>query len=118
MAQKNGGPKGRLYNKYQRVKSKVTKGGLVVSKQIAKSVVLDDVVHINLENSEQNAEEVRIFLMNHREPWSDIKVAWKSCRNYRINEIQNSKDPDLQTIFKRWPLIKHSLGCSLVRQLL
>lgn len=114
MAQKNGGPKGRLYNKYQRVKTKITKGGLVEPKQSPES---NSVVHPILENSEKNGEETRLFLQHHREPWSDIKTAWKSCKNYRIKEIQNCKDYDLKTIFQRWPLLKHSLGCSLVRQL-
>lgn len=112
MAQKNAGPKGRLYNKYQRVKSSLTKAGLVPSK---KTSVQKIPAHAeNLIECEADAEQTRLFLVHHREPWAEIKAAWKSCVKYRLSEIQRSPDANLQIIFQRWPLLKSSFGYLLV----
>lgn len=112
MPQKNGAPKGRLYNKYNRVKSKLTKAGLLDATK-RKNVIASSSSSSKI--NENNAEENRVWLQHHQQPWNDVKSAWLSCTNYRINEIKSNDEPNLNNLIQRWPLYKHSLGHTLVR---
>lgn len=61
--------------------------------------------------TEENTDDI-IWLTHNNEPWPTVEAKWISVIGTRQEDIKNNTDT--QSILKKWPLLKHSFGYTLV----
>ncbi|XP_067629384.1 uncharacterized protein [Eurosta solidaginis] len=100
-------PTGKLYDKATNVRRKLNKK--------REHILLDDTDLSSRKDSapctsDQNAVADKLWLAHNMEPWSEVVKKWNATIEIRQQDIFNRK----VNIFTDWPLLKNSLGYTLI----
>ncbi|XP_067617320.1 uncharacterized protein [Eurosta solidaginis] len=100
-------PTGKLYDKATNVRRKHNKK--------REHILLDDTDLSSRKDSapctsDQNAVADKLWLAHNMEPWSEVVKKWNATIEIRQQDIFNRK----VNIFTDWPLLKNSLGYTLI----
>ncbi|XP_017490673.1 PREDICTED: uncharacterized protein LOC108378873 [Rhagoletis zephyria] len=102
-------PTGKLYDKATNIRRKIKKetGALSVA---PKCQPTQSSLSEQASNTDENDLAMKNWLCHNVEPWGDVVEKWTNTVKLRTAEILNEH----ANILTNWPLLKHSLGYTLV----
>ncbi|XP_036336282.1 uncharacterized protein LOC118746541 [Rhagoletis pomonella] len=102
-------PTGKLYDKATNIRRKIKKetGALSVA---PKCQPTQSSLSEQASNTDENDLAMKNLLCHNVEPWGDVVEKWTNTVKLRTAEILNEH----ANILTNWPLLKHSLGYTLV----
>ncbi|XP_067616172.1 uncharacterized protein [Eurosta solidaginis] len=102
-------PTGKLYDKATNVRRKMKRGTQVKDAQIDISSY-KITKQTETQTEDEDALGKKIWLSHNVEPWSVVEQNWRDTIALRIEDVKNKS----KNVLIEWPLLKHSLGYSLI----